>query len=89
MPYPSNSDAVAGDQLRSILERIERLADEKQAISDDIKEVKAEAKANGFNVSIINMILKIRKMDGNERMEQEALLELYMSALGMIPSEAA
>jgi len=83
MAYPSN-DSVAGDQLRSFLERIERLAEEKAAIAADIKEVKAEAKGNGFDVPILNKLLKIRKQDPNERMEQEAILELYMSALGMI-----
>ena len=83
MTYPSNG--VAGDQLLAFITRIERLADEKTAISADIKEVKAEAKGVGFDVAIINHILKIRKQDENERMEQEALLDLYMSAIGMIP----
>lgn len=84
MSYPSNSESVAGDQLRAFIERIERMEEEKSAISADIKEIKAEAKGNGFDVKIINMILRIRKMDANERMEQEALLELYMSSLGMV-----
>lgn len=84
MSYPSNSESVAGDQLRAFIERIERMEEEKSAISADIKEIKAEAKGNGFNVKIINMILRIRKMDANERMEQEALLDLYMSSLGMV-----
>lgn len=84
-------DSVAKDQLIAFIERIERLLEEKAAISEDIKEVKAEAKGGGFDVSIINKIIKIRAMDANERMEQEALLELYMSALGMCesPAEAA
>lgn len=76
-------DSVAQDQLRSLIERIERLLEEKAAISEDIKEVKYEAKGNGFDVAILNKIIKIRAMDANKRMEQEALLELYMSALGM------
>lgn len=84
MSYPSN-DAVAGDQLRAFIERCERLEEEKKAIAADIKEVKAEAKGNGFDVRIINMILRLRRMDQNERMEQEALLDLYMSHLGMLP----
>lgn len=79
-------DSVAKDQLLAFIERIERLIEEKNAIGDDIKEVKAEAKGNGFDVAIINKIVKIRAMDPNERMEQEALLDLYMSALGMAPS---
>ena len=79
-------DSVAQDLLRSLIERVERLLEEKAAISEDIKEVKAEAKGHGFDVAIINKIIKIRAMDAHERMEQEALLELYLSALGMIPT---
>ena len=79
-------DSVAQDQLRSFIERIERLLEEKAELSEDIKEVKAEAKGNGFDVAIINKIIKIRAMDAHERMEQEALLELYLSALGMSAS---
>ena len=86
MSYPSN-DSVAGDQLRAFIERCERLEEEKRAISSDIKEVKAEAKGSGFDVRIINMILRLRRMDANERMEQDALLELYMSHLGMLPPD--
>lgn len=78
-------DSVAGDQLMAFIERIERLESEKKDISEDIKEVKAEARGNGFDVAIINKIVKIRAMDPNERMQQEALLELYMGALGMQP----
>lgn len=87
MSYPSN-DSVAGDQLRAFIERCERLEEEKKAIAADIKEVKAEAKGNGWDVRIINMILRLRRMDQNERMEQEALLDLYMSHLGMVPAPA-
>lgn len=78
-----NSDSVAQDQLRAFIERIERLEEEKQTIADDIKEVYAEAKGNGFDTKVLRQIVRIRKQDQNERMEQEALLELYMSALGM------
>jgi uncharacterized protein (UPF0335 family) len=74
---------VAPDQLKSIIERIERLEEDKQAIADDIKEVYAEAKANGFDVKILRQVVRIRKQDRNERLEMEALLELYLSALGM------
>ena len=81
---PSNNGGVAQDQLRSIVERIERLEEEKAAIANDIKEVYAEAKGNGFDTKILRKIVTIRKQDANERMEQEALLELYMSALGMV-----
>lgn len=74
---------VAGDQIRSIIERIERLEEEKQALADDIKEVYAEAKANGFDTKILRQVVRIRKQDTAERQEQEALLDLYMHALGM------
>lgn len=80
----SNSDSVAQDQLRAFIERIERMEEEKDAIGVDIKEIYAEAKGNGFDTKILRQIIRIRKMDANERMENEALLELYMSALGMV-----
>ncbi len=75
--------SFAGDQLRSIVERIERLEEEKQALADDIKEVYAEAKANGFDAKTLRQVVRLRKQDTNERHEQEALLDLYMHALGM------
>lgn len=82
-------DSVAQDQLRAFIERIESMEEEKDAITLDIKEIYAEAKGNGFDTKILRQIVRIRKMDANERMENEALLELYMSALGMVeaPSE--
>lgn len=76
-------DSVAQDQLRAFIERIERMEEEKKAISDDIKEIYAEAKGNGFDIKVLRQIVRIRKQDHAERMEQEALLELYMAALGM------
>ena len=80
--------AFAKDQLKSIIERIERLEEEKQALADDIKEVYAEAKANGFDTKTIRAVVRLRKQDSSERQEQEALLELYLQALGMLlPSE--
>lgn len=75
---------VARDQLRAIIERIERLEEEKQATTDDIKEVYGEAKANGYDTKTLRQIIRIRKQDSAERQEQEALLDLYMHALGMI-----
>lgn len=81
------SDTVTGDELRQFIERCERLDEEKKAISADIREVKAEAKGRGYDVRIINMILRLRRMDANERMEQDALLDLYMSHLGMLPPD--
>ena len=76
---------VARDQLRSIVERIERLEEEKKSIADDIKDVYAEAKANGFDTKALRRIVSLRKQDMNERMEQEAVLDVYMAALGMLP----
>lgn len=82
-------DSVAQDQIKAFIERIERLSEEKAAIASDIKDIYAEAKGNGFETTILRQIIKIRKQDAHERMEQEALLELYMTALGMAqaPSE--
>jgi uncharacterized protein (UPF0335 family) len=74
----------AKDQLKSIIERIERLEEEKKAISDDIRDVYAESKGNGFDVKVLRMIVRMRKQDANERQEQETILETYMHALGMI-----
>lgn len=76
---------VARDQLRAFVERIERLEEEKKAIADDVKEVYAEAKGNGFDTTVLRQIVRIRKQDKNERAEQEAILDLYMHALGMVP----
>jgi len=74
----------AKDQLKSIIERIERLEEEKKAISDDIRDVYAESKGNGFDVKALRMIVRLRKQDPNERQEQETILETYMHALGML-----
>lgn len=79
-----NSKGIAADQLRAFIERIERLEMEKQAIADDIKEVFAEAKGSGFDTKVMRAIIKIRKQDRNERAEQEAILDLYLHALGMV-----
>ena len=77
------SQTVAAGQLRALIERIERLEEEKKTISDDIKDVYAEAKGNGFDTKVIRKIISIRKRDYAERQEEEAILELYMQALGM------
>ncbi len=76
---------VAVDQLKSIIARVEKLEEEKSAIADDIKDVFAEAKGNGYDVKAIRQILKIRKMDAQEREEEETILDTYMRALGMLP----
>ena len=74
---------VAADELRQFVERIERLEEEKAGIAGDIKEVFAEMKGRGFDTKAIRSILRIRKKDHSERQEEEAILELYMQALGM------
>jgi len=76
---------VAGEQLKSFIERIERLEEEKRALSGDIKEVYAEAKGTGFEPKIMRQLVKIRKMDKEELDEEESLLDLYKRALGMAP----
>lgn len=76
---------VAGDALRRYIERIERLENEKAALADDIRDVFAEAKGNGFDVKTMKQVIKLRKMNRDEIDEQEYLLETYMAALGMIP----
>jgi uncharacterized protein (UPF0335 family) len=76
---------IAGAQLKSFIERIERLGDEKRALGEDIKEVYAEAKGSGFEPKIMRLIIKIRRMDKEEHDEQETLLDLYKRALNMVP----
>jgi uncharacterized protein (UPF0335 family) len=75
---------VAADQLRLFIERIERLEEEKKTIGDDIRDVYAESKANGFDTKVLRQVVKLRKQDVNERNEQQAVLETYMHALGML-----
>jgi uncharacterized protein (UPF0335 family) len=83
------TESVAQDQLRAFVERIERMEEEKKAIADDIKEIYAEAKGNGFDTKVLRQVIRIRKQDRAERLEQEAILDLYLAALGMqaAPSE--
>ncbi|MDP9138554.1 MAG: DUF2312 domain-containing protein [Pseudomonadota bacterium] len=73
----------AKGQLRSLVERIERLEEEKRALAGDIKEVYGEAKANGFDTKILRKVLMIRRKDRDERQEEQAMLDLYLGALGM------
>jgi uncharacterized protein (UPF0335 family) len=79
--------SFARDQLRSIIERIERLEEEKAALAADIREVYAEAKGNGFDAKTLRSVVRLRKQETHERQEQQALLELYMHALGMVAPE--
>ena len=76
---------VAREQLRSVVERIERLEEEKKAIADDIRDVYSEAKANGFDTKVLRQVVRLRKQDLTERQEQEAVRDLYLQALGMLP----
>jgi uncharacterized protein (UPF0335 family) len=78
------STSFAKDQLKAIVERIERLEEEKKTTSEDIREVYAEAKGNGFDAKALRAIVRMRKMDSDERREQEEILETYMHALGML-----
>jgi uncharacterized protein (UPF0335 family) len=80
----NQTGGVAADQLRSLIERIERLEEEKAGIANDIKEVFAEAKGNGFDTKTMKQIIRLRKMDQPERDEHEALLDIYKAALGML-----
>ncbi len=77
--------SFAQGQLKSLVERVERLEDEKKTISTDIGEVYKEAKANGFDTKILRKLVALRKQDRDERENEQAVLELYMSALGMLP----
>ena len=83
---------IAGERLRSFIERIERLEDEKRALAADIKEVYAEAKGNGFDARIMRQLIRLRRMDKDDLDEQESLLDVYKRALGMLleaPASAA
>jgi uncharacterized protein (UPF0335 family) len=74
----------AKDQLKAIVERIEHLEEEKKALASDIRDVYAEAKGNGYDVTALRTVIRLRKQDKHERAEQEAILETYLHALGMI-----
>ena len=75
---------VAGERLKSFIERIERLEEEKAALAADVREVYAEAKGEGFDAKVMRQVVRLRKMDSADREEQEAVLELYKQALGLI-----
>lgn len=77
------SDIIAADQLRLLIERIERLEEEKKAMADDIKDVYAEAKATGFDTKTMRAIVRLRKMEKHHREEAEMMLETYKAALGL------
>jgi uncharacterized protein (UPF0335 family) len=75
--------AVSDDQLRLFLERIERLEEEKKGISDDIRDVYSEAKSQGYDAKIMRQVVRLRKMETNDRQEMETILELYKAAVGL------
>ena len=77
------SGGIAADRLRSFLERIERLEEEKAGLTADIREVYSEAKGSGFDTKVMRLIVRLRKMDSADRQEQEALLEVYRRAIGL------
>ena len=80
---------IAGERLRSLIERIERLEEERRALTADIREVYAEAKGNGFDVKTMRQIVRLRRLDKDDLDEQETLLDVYKRALGMLPPAAA
>ena len=82
-------NSTAQTQLKTILERIERLEEDKAAVMADLKEVYAEAKGNGFDTKVLRKVVSLRKKDAAERLEEEAMIDLYLSALGMPESKEA
>ena len=75
---------VAGDQLRQLIEKVERLEEEKREVAEQIKEVMAEAKGEGFDIKVVRKLISLRRMKPHDRAEQDELLELYKSAIGMM-----
>jgi uncharacterized protein (UPF0335 family) len=80
---------IAGERLKSFIERIERLEEEKKALGADIKEVYAEAKGTGFDPKIMRQLIRLRRMDKDDIDEQESLLDIYKRAIGMLPAETS
>lgn len=83
MPEQVQTDSVAADQLKAFIERIERLEEEKAGLAGDVKEIFNEAKGNGFDTKVMRRVISLRKKDRAERQEEEAIMGLYMQALGM------
>ncbi|MFB9952490.1 DUF2312 domain-containing protein [Rhizobium puerariae] len=83
MAEETTVENVAAAELRQFIERIERLEEEKASISDDIKDVYGEAKGRGYDTKAMKTIIRLRKKDANERLEEESILQTYMAALGM------
>jgi uncharacterized protein (UPF0335 family) len=79
----AQAGGVPGDQLKSLIERIERLEEEKAALAGDIREIYAQAKGNGFDTKVMRQLIRLRRMDRADRREQEELLDLYKRAIGL------
>ena len=79
----AETGSVEGEQLRTLIEQIERLEADKEALTSDIRDIYTQAKAAGFSVKVVRQLVRLRKMDKEERDEQEALLEAYRQAIGM------
>ena len=79
-----STNSIDSGHLKAFIERIERLEEEKRALAEDIKDVYAEAKGNGFDVKVLRKVVRIRKQDRAKRLEEEAILDLYLSAIGEI-----
>ena len=79
----AETTGISGERLRLYIERIERLEEEKKALSDDIREIYSEAKGTGFDIKVLRHIIRLRKMDTSDRNEMEQIIEIYKSALGM------
>lgn len=84
-PVTSNIAGIAGDRLRSFIERIERMNEEIKSLQEDVKEVKKEAKGTGFDLKVVNHLIKIRRIDKDDLDEFETLVDIYKRALGMLP----
>ena len=80
---PTSTPGTAANQLRAFVERVERLEEEKRALMDDIKDIYAEAKSNGFDVAALKAVVRLRRIDPQDRAEMDAILDTYLSALGM------
>ena len=85
-PAEAANTRFAKDQLKAFVERIERLEEEKKTISEDIRDVYAESKGNGFDTKVLRAVIRLRKQEPQERNEQQMILETYMNALGMLPA---
>lgn len=83
MTQPTNIGGVSGERLTLLIERVERLEEEKAGLADDIRDVYAESKSAGYDTKIMRQIVKLRKMDRQKRQEQEEILEMYKSAIGL------